>query len=606
MKKTLLALAPLFSLLLLTLTQNPGRSVTAKVVATPALVPAASSLDRSPTDLAVSADGRFALASNSTSNSVSLVDLVSGKLISEAPVGNRPFAVALSHDDKLSMTTNQFSDSVSFLNVSAEGLKGDGTLEVGSEPRGIAISKDDQYAYIALAGEDAVVKIDIKTRKILKRAEVGVEPWHLGISPDGKHLAVGGVRSQDMTILNPETMAEEYVVKLRGHNVRHVAFSPDSHWAYVPNIAERGRPVTKENIDQGWVVGNRLSRVPLTEEGPREAISLDPQGKAVGDVDGVAVSPNGEVVVVSAAGTHELLVYHLPLPFVAFGGPGDHIESSLLNDRSKFKRIPLGGRPLGATFLADGKSVVVANYLSNSIQVVDIEAEKITKTISLGGPATPALARKGEAIFQDASRSFHEWYSCGTCHVEGHTNGSSFDTFNDGSYGTPKKTLSLRGVSKTGPWTWHGWQKSLRQLAHDSAVKSMQGVEPTEEDLTALTAYLETLDFKPKAHQVKQSEAQRRGELVFNSKGCNTCHAAPYYTSPGIYKVGLEKPEDVYEGYNPPSLLGVGTRSPYLHTSEAYTLESVLSEFHRPSQLTGKPDCTKSEMSDLVAFLNSL
>ena len=34
------------------------------------------------------------------------------------------------------------------------------------------------------------------------------------------------------------------------------------------------------------------------------------------------------------------------LPFVAFGGPGDFIEPELLRDPSKFRRIPLGGRPL--------------------------------------------------------------------------------------------------------------------------------------------------------------------------------------------------------------------------------------------------------------------
>ena len=67
------------------------------------------------------------------------------------------------------------------------------------------------------------------------------------------------------------------VVKLRGHNVRHLAMSPDGDWAYVPHCRSAGRPATKENIDRGWIVGNRLSRVPLKEEGPREAISLDPR-----------------------------------------------------------------------------------------------------------------------------------------------------------------------------------------------------------------------------------------------------------------------------------------------------------------------------------------
>lgn len=605
MKRIVSSFAPFICLILLAILKTPGKSSSPSFHHSQSGSQTVSGVDRSPMDFALSPDGRIALTANAGADTVSLVEVNAGRVIAEAKVGKRPFAVALSKDEKLAVVTNQFSDSISILSVSANNLRLEDTLTVGDEPRGVAISADQKFAYVAVSGEDEVVVIDLRARKIIKRVEVGEEPWHLGLSPDGKRLAVGGAKSQDLTILNSATLSEEYVVKLRGHNVRHIAFSPDSQWAYVLNIAERGRPVTKENIDQGWIVGNRLSRVSLTEAGPREAISLDPQGKAVGDVDGVSASPDGKILAVTAAGTHEALIYHLPLPFVAYGGPGDHIDPDLLKDTSRFKRIPVGGRPLGVRFLPDGKSVMVANYLSNSLQIIDIESARITRTIPLGSAETISLARKGEAIFQDATRSFHEWFSCNTCHTEGNTNGANFDTFNDGSYGTPKKTLSLRGVVKTGPWTWHGHQKSLRQLVHDSSIKSMQGEEPTEAELDAVMAYLQTVDFKPKA-KVETTAGLKRGEAIFNSKGCNACHAAPYYTTPAVYKVGLESPDDAFVGFNPPPLLGVGARSPYLHNGEARTLEKVLTEFHRPSLLTGKPDCTPTELKDLVEFLRSL
>jgi len=323
----------------------------------------------------------------------------------------------------------------------------------------------------------------------------------------------------------------------------------------------------------------------------------------------VAVSPDGQTLAVTCGGTHELLLLRQPLPFVAFGGPADHIEPDLLADEKRFRRVPLGGRPLGVAFAPDGHSVIVANYLSNSLEVVDVDTAQATAVIPLGSAEKQSLARQGEAIFLDAERSFHHWYSCSTCHVDGHTNGSDFDTFNDGSYGTPKKTLSLRGVAQTGPWTWHGWQKSLRQLAHDSMTKSMQGEEPTDAELDAMLAYLGTLDFKPNPHRNPDGSltaAAKRGEEVFKAKGCDTCHAPPTYTTPAAYVVGLEAPEDAYRGYNPPSLRGVYNRSPYLHTSAAATLEEVLTEYHRPSKLTGKPDCTSAELADLIAFLRSL
>ena len=565
--------------------------------------------DRSPIDLALSADGHWALAANATSDTVSLVDVMAGKVIAEVEVGKRPFAAALSKDGKRAIISNQYADSITVLDVTPNGLTIVGTIAVGDEPRGVALNAEGTQAFVALSGEDKLAFVDLMTGKVTFRLPTGMEPWHVALTPDGSHLAVGNARGQSVNVVDVAQRKIDRTVDLHGHNVRHVAISPDSAWAYAPYIAEKGLPVTQTNINEGWVVGRRLSRTPLKEEGMREAIALDPRGRAVGDVDGVAISPDNKTIAATAGGTHELLLYHLPLPFLSTAGPGDHIASEMLDKPDRFRRIPLGGRPLGIAFSSDNRTVVVANYLLNALQVIDTQTDQITRTIPLGGPNTPSLARKGEAIFLDASRSYHQWYSCNTCHVEGHTNGNTFDTFNDGSYDTPKKTLSLRGVTQTGPWTWHGWQKDLRQLARDSMMKSMQGPEPTEADLDALMAYLQTLDFKPNPNANPHGELSlqvKRGEAVFNAKGCDTCHAALNYTTPVAYDVGLEETLDPYKGFNPPSLRGIYNRAPYLHTGGARTLEQLLTRFHKPSRLTGKPDPTPAELTDLIAFLKTL
>lgn len=530
-------------------------------------------------------------------------------MVAEVSVGKRPFAVALSRDGKRALVTNWLSDSVTLLDVSSTALKSRRTLPVGDEPRGVVLSPDGARAYVALAGEDAVAIVDMKAMAVTGRIAVGDEPWHAALTADGKRLAVGNARSRDVSVVDTATREITHTVRTLGRSLRHIAVAPDGEWAYVSNIAERGMAATKENIDNGWVVANRLNRVSLTEEGPREAIALDERGRAVGDLDGVAISPDGRTIAVTAGGTHELLLLGQPLPFVAYGGPGDHSEPELRGNPQRLRRIPLGGRPLGVRFAPDGKTVVVANYLANALQVVDVGTGKIARAIALGGPAAPSLARRGEAIFYDAGRSFNQWYSCNTCHVDGHTNGGSFDTFNDGSYGLPKKTLSLRGVAQTGPWTWHGWQKDLRAGIHESMVTSMQGPEPSQDDLDALLAFFQTIDFVPSPHRNPDgtlTAAAKRGEAVFKDKVCVACHAGPNFTSPGVFAVGLESERDAYKGYNPPTLRGVYDRAPYLHDGRAKTLEAVLTEHHRPSKLTGKPDLTDAELRDLVAYLKAL
>ena len=244
--------------------------------------PVAADVDRSPSDLALSADGTFALTANTGSNSVSLVDIKAGRVLAEARAGSAPFCVALARDGKSAVVTNRLADNITLFSVTPGSLQAEATIAVGDEPRGIALSADGRTAYVALAGESALAFVSLPRRRVETRLPVGEEPWHVGLSPDGRRLAVGGARSQDVSLVDVGTRAIVGTVKLRGHNVRHIAISPDGAWAYVPNIAERGRPATRENIDMGWVVGNRLSRVPLPEEGPREAIALDPRGKAVG------------------------------------------------------------------------------------------------------------------------------------------------------------------------------------------------------------------------------------------------------------------------------------------------------------------------------------
>src|SRR5262249_58132713 len=106
-----------------------------------------------------------------------------------------------------------------------------------------------------------------------------------------------------------------------------------------------------------------------------------------------------------------------------------------------------------------------------------------------GGRRGRSGGRRGGAFFYDPRRSHNQWFSCHTCHVEGHTCGLTFDTLNDDSYGNPKLTPTLRGVTRTGPWTWHGWQKDLGAGVAKSLTETMFGPKPTAEETRALLPF---------------------------------------------------------------------------------------------------------------------
>jgi YVTN family beta-propeller protein len=581
-------------------------------------------LDRSPVALALSTDGTRLLTANQTSGTVSLIDIAAGKVVAEVKTGDRPAGVAFSKDGTRAVVTHWYGYDLALLDVAPTTLKVVGRIEVGPEPRGVVIAADGKTAYVAVGVAGEVVRVDLDAFKITGRLAVGREPRSLALTLDGKRLLVANARSRDVSILTTDPWKVERVVDVDGDNLRQLAVSADGKFAYLANMKNRGFATTKNNIDKGWVLGQRLTRVTIEGDDPSPfaTIALDTQGKAAADAHGAAASPDGKFVALSLGGTHEVMLFRLdqrPLPW-RLNGSRDLIPPEFMRaDDVRFRRVPTGGRPTELAFSPDGKALYVANYFANSVQVLDPETAKVVRAIPLGGVSAPTLARRGEMVFHDATKSFNQWYSCATCHSDGHTNGLDFDTLNDGRQDlslthlrSRKKVPTLRRVVLTSPWTWHGWQTDLEHATFESFTKSMQGPRPSNEDVKAVTAYLATLDFPRNPYREKDgslSAAAKRGEAVFKSSkiGCDNCHASPEFTDGKIHVAGLEEPDDAYQGYNPPSLRGVYDKDPYLHDGRAKTLREALKGPHSPEALSGGlGELSDTDLDDLIAYLKSL
>jgi hypothetical protein len=65
-------------------------------------------------------------------------------------------------------------------------------------------------------------------------------------------------------------------------------------------------------------------------------------------------------------------------------------------------------------------------------------------------------------------------------------------------------------------------------------------------------------------------------------------------------------PDDVFKGFNPPSLRGVTQRGPWLHDGRAKSLDEMLLPRHRPLKLNGMADLSPAELAELLVFLRSL
>ena len=329
-------------------------------------------IDRSPVDLVLTRDGQHVLVANQTSDSVSLVNIQEGVVLSEVPCGDHPTAIALTPSGQGVLVTACHAGELWLYDLESEHLELSGRISLGFEPHGVAASPDGKLAYVALAGSNEVAVVDLSQQECVERIGVGRWPRYLCLSPDGNRLAVGCSGDGGITVVDTQARKKVFNTKFVGLNIGHLVASSDGQYAYFPWMVYADRPITPGNIKEGWVLGNRVARVRLDEQARREALALDPRGKAVADPHGIALSPDEKWLVLSAAGTHELVALRTDDLPLRPDGPGDHMKPELAADQEAFVRIPLGGRPMGVRFDAAGERVYVANYLANSVQVVNL------------------------------------------------------------------------------------------------------------------------------------------------------------------------------------------------------------------------------------------
>src|SRR5262249_23603113 len=226
--------------------------------------PQRGELYRSPVDVAVLPDGRRALAANQGADSVSLVDLSEGKGLAEQSWGHKPAGLACSRDGMRAAVANLWSATVTLLTIEDATLRVEGEVQVGSLPRGLVFAANGANVYAAVAGSDEVVRIDWSNRKVTQRWPAPREPRQLALSADGRSLAAGSSRSGQVRCWDSQSGRLSWERKIEdGYNLRGVAFTPDGRGLVVAHNIHREFPVSKENIEQGWVLDSRLTQFPL-------------------------------------------------------------------------------------------------------------------------------------------------------------------------------------------------------------------------------------------------------------------------------------------------------------------------------------------------------
>jgi YVTN family beta-propeller protein len=151
--------------------------------------PAAGATRSSP--IAVTHSDDFVWSVNPDNDSVSVFAVAEdhNTKIAEIEVGKEPWCVALTPDDDKAYVTNMASGTVSVIN--AHQKKVIDVVKVGTEPFGCAITPDGRKLYVANQSSDTVSVIDTRRDRVIETiTNVGVKPHGIAISADGARVFV--------------------------------------------------------------------------------------------------------------------------------------------------------------------------------------------------------------------------------------------------------------------------------------------------------------------------------------------------------------------------------------------------------------------------------
>ena len=293
--------------------------------------------------------GTYAYISNSGSSNVSVIDTATDTVIATVNVGSDPHGVAVSPDGLNVYVANAGSDSVSVIDTATNTVKD--TVIVEDCPRGVAVSPDGTKVYVTNSGSyddprNTVSVIDASINKVISTVNVGNSPFGIDISSSGKKVYVANYLSNTVSVIDTATDTVTSTVNV-GENPQGVAVTPDGSKVYVANF-------WSHNVSVIDTATNTVKDTVIVEDWPY----------------GVAVSPDGKKVYVGYGGPHAAMVNSIQV-----------IDTATNTVTTEIKA---GQNPQGVAVTPDGKKVYTVNYFSNSVSVIDAATNTATGTIKVG------------------------------------------------------------------------------------------------------------------------------------------------------------------------------------------------------------------------------
>lgn len=288
------------------------------------------------------------IVSNEKDNTISIIDGDSLEVVETVEVGQRPRGIVLSNDGSVLYMCTSDDNHVEVLDL--ETLKVLHNLPSGPDPELMALSPDGTFLYIANEDDNLVTVVNVDERLKVTEIPVGIEPEGIGLSPDGKWLVNTSETTNMAHFIDTETLEIEANV-LVDTRPRVAQFTADGNEVWVSS--EIGGTVSIIDTDTKEIKTKISFEVrglpPETIQPVGIKLSTDGSNKAY-----IALGPSARVAVV------DMTSYE--------------VEDYLL----------VGPRVWNLEFSPDQKRLFTTNGVSGDVSVIDLEKQRVIKSIKVG------------------------------------------------------------------------------------------------------------------------------------------------------------------------------------------------------------------------------
>ena len=265
-----------------------------------------------PKGVAVNAAGTFAYVANSTSGTVSVIDLSNNTVTSTIQVGRAPNAVAVNSAGTFAYVTNGNSRSVSVIDLSTNAVTR--SITVGQGPSDIAVNSAGTFAYVTNTDSDSVSVINLSTNTVTATISRGDQSGVFGVAvnPAGTLAYVTEFFNGVVGVIDLSNNTGTVAIQV-GRTPLGVAVNPTGTFAYVANSASNSVSVidlSSNTVASTIAVGGGPTGVAVNSAGTFAYVTLSTANSvAVIDLSSndvtttIDVGPNPYGVAVNPAGT---------------------------------------------------------------------------------------------------------------------------------------------------------------------------------------------------------------------------------------------------------------------------------------------------------------